>query len=341
MIPHTHTLERAGRLILDARVRPALHPPKRLGRWIALAAAAIAALGASACARKDTLKTLERVVLRDTVPAEASIWLDVAGRVWVGRPGALTEYDSTGRRLGRMRVPISGAPEVLWTVPGRIYLRTAGAATVIDGAGKALATRRSGSPLAADPRGKWVYTATRTGSVLGLGAQTLGPLWGWPDTGSPVSALAVSPLGDRVYVALAGSEAHDVNAGIEIRDALSGRLLSTYLTNGGVKALRAGPEGTLYGVLGGTVVALRHGPEGLKQVWSRDVGGIGHDNPDALRVSPDGSRVAVLARGSELNLLAAADGAVLEQSKRAPRDATWDAAGRLWVLGAREIQIVR
>jgi hypothetical protein len=309
---------------------------------IALAAAALlATLAGSACARKETLRTLERVPLPDTVPAQASLWLDVAGRVWIGRAGRLSAYDSTGRALGGMPVPLTGTPEVMWTVPGRIYLRTAAAAMVIDASGKTLGTRRSGAVLVADPRGKWVYTATRTGGVLGLANQSLAPLWGWPDAGSPVSALAVSPLGDRVYVALAGSEAHEVNAGIEIRDALSGRVLSTYLTNGGVKALRAGPEGTLYGVLGGAVVALRHGPEGLKQIWSRDIGGIGHETPDALRPSPDGTRLAVLARGYELHLLSAADGTVLEQSKQAPRDATWDAAGRLWVLGAREIRIVR
>jgi DNA-binding beta-propeller fold protein YncE len=323
-----------------AHIRPiALHLPKTLGRR-ALALLA-AALSLAACAKKDTLKTLERVELRDAVPDSATLWLDLAGRVWIGRAGALAAFDSTGRPLGTLPVALKGTPEVLWTAPGRIYLRGNAAATVLDGAGKVLATRRSAAPLAADPRGRWVYTATRTGSVMGLDAQKLGPLWGWPDAGSPVSALAVSPLGDRVYVALAGSGANDVNAGIEIRDALSGRLLSTYLTNGGVKALRVGPDGTLYGVLGGSVVALRHGPEGLKQLWSADVGGIGHGTPDGIRVSPDGARVAVLARGRELHLLAAADGAVLEQSKRAPRDARWDAAGRLWVLGEREIQIVR
>jgi hypothetical protein len=58
-------------------------------------------------------------------------------------------------------------------------------------------------------------------------------------------------------------------------------------------------------------------------------------------VSPNGGRIAVLARGKDLRLLAAADGKVLEESKQSPRDVAWDAAGRLWVLGAREIRIVR
>jgi hypothetical protein len=302
---------------------------------------AAALLASSACRKTDTLRTLERVALRDSVADGATLWVDRAGRVWIGRPGALAAYDSTGRELGRLPVALKGTPEILWTWPGRTYLRTDAAAAVLDSAGKQAGARRSGAPVVADPRGRWVYTASRTGSVMGLAPESLGARWGWPDAGSAVTALAVSPLGDRVYVALAGSDAHGVAPGIEIRDALSGRLLSTYRTDAGLKALKVGPDGTLYGVLGGTVVALRHGPEGLKQIWSRDLGGIGHGNPDALRVSPDGKRVAVLARGKELHLLAAADGKVLEESKRAPRDAAWDAGGRLWVLGPREIRIVR
>lgn len=296
---------------------------------------------ASACRKTDTLRTLERVALRDSVAADATLWLDPAGRVWIGGPGALAAFDSTGRPLERIAVPLKGTPEILWSWRGRTYLRTPTAAAVLDSSGRQAGVRRSGAPVAADPRGRWVYTASRTGSVMGLAPESLGARWGWPDAGSAVTALAVSPLGDRVYVALAGSDARGVTPGIEIRDALSGRLLSTFQTDAGLKALTAGPDGTLYGVLGGTVVALRHGPEGLKQIWSRDLGGIGHADPGVVRVSPDGKRVAVLARGRELHLLAAADGKVLEESKRAPRDAAWDAAGRLWVLGARELRIVR
>ena len=307
---------------------------------MALALAAAAWL-ATACRKTDTLRTLERVALRDSVAADATLWLDRIGRVWIGGPGALAAFDSTGRALGRLPVPLKGTPEIVWTAAGRTYLRTDSAAAVLDSKGARAGLRRSGAPVAADPRGRWLYTASRTGGVLGLAPESLGLRWGWPDAGSAVSALAVSPLGDRVYVALAGSDAHDVAPGIEIRDALSGRLLSTFHTDTRLTALQAGPDGTLYGVLGGTVVALRHGPEGLKQIWSRDLGGIGHATPNALRVSPDGARVAVLARGRELHLLAAADGKVLEESKRAPRDAAWDASGRLWVLGAREIRIVR
>jgi len=318
-----------------------VHLPKILGGPARLAAA-LAAVALAACAPKnETLRTLESVVLRDSVPVDATLWLDHAGRAWVGRAGSLTAFDTAGNALGGMAVPLRGTPQVLWTAKGRTYLRTAGAAAVANAQGRQAGVRRSEAPVAADPRGRWVYTATRTGSVLGLSPETLAARWGWPDAGSAVTSLAVSPLGDRVYVALAGNSARQVNAGIEIRDALSGRLLSTFLTDAGMKALQVGPDGTLYGVVGGSVMALRHGPEGLKQLWVRKMGGIGGPDPDALRVSPDGARVAVLERGRSLHLLAAADGKVLQESKRAPRDAAWDASGRLWVLGAREIRIVR
>jgi hypothetical protein len=150
-----------------------------------------------------------------------------------------------------------------------------------------------------------------------------------------------SPLADRVYVALAGSDRNDVPPSIEVHDALSGRLLSVYRTEAPARRLEVAPDGTLYGLIGGDVVALRHGREGLRPLWSRGFGGIGQPGADELRVSPSGARIAVLARGKALRLLAAADGKVLQEGKQSPRDVAWDAAGRLWVLGAREIRIVR
>ncbi|HEU4558907.1 MAG TPA: hypothetical protein VFS20_13700 [Longimicrobium sp.] len=325
------------------RIRPtAVHLPKTRGKRTRLALALAAALAAGACRNTtDTLRTLESVSLRDSVAADATLWLDPSGRVWIGGPGRVTAFDSTGQALGGMKVPLSGTPQILWSRPGHAWLRTAGAAVVVDAAGRQTGLRRSGAPVAADPRGRWIYSATGTGSVLGLAPESLGARWGWPDAGSAVSSLAVSPLGDRVYVALAGSERNNVAPAIQVRDALSGRLLSTFPTSSGIKELQVGPDGTLYGVLGGSVVALRHGRDGLKQLWARELGGLDRDDPNVLRVSPDGKRLAVVARGRELHLLATGDGKVLEESKRAPRDAAWDASGRLWVLGAREIRIVR
>jgi hypothetical protein len=132
-----------------------------------------------------------------------------------------------------------------------------------------------------------------------------------------------------------------VPSSIEVHDALSGRLLSAYRTDPEARRLEVAPDGTLYALIGGEVVALRHGREGLRPLWSKGFGGLGHPEADELRVSPSGARLAVVARGKDLRLLAAADGRVLQESKQSPRDVAWDAAGRLWVLGAKEIRIVR
>jgi hypothetical protein len=309
---------------------------------ISLAFALLAAVAAAGCAKRDTLRTLDRVALPDSVSAAATLAIDSLGRAWVGDSARLTAFDTAGRTLARVPVELKGAPRLLWIDSGRVVLRVPGASGVVDAVtGKPGAVRRSDAPLARDPRGRWVYTATRTGSVLGLDPTSLAPRWGWPDAGSAVAALAVSPLADRVYVALAGSDRNDVPPSIEVHDALSGRVLSTYRTAEPARRLEVAPDGTLYALVGGDVVALRHGREGLKPLWSRGFGGIGHAPADELRVSPSGGRIAVLARGKDLRLLAAADGKVLEESKQSPRDVAWDAAGRLWVLGAREIRIVR
>lgn len=308
----------------------------------AVVCAAAAVLVAACGGKKDTLKTLERVPLRDSVTEHATLTIDSAGRAWIGEPGRVTEIDSSGRTVDSLPVTLRGAPRLLWENGGRAYLRTDSSSAVVDArTGAPAGVRRSDAPLARDPRGRWVYTATRTGSVLGLDAQSLVPRWGWPDAGSRVSALAVSPLGDRVYVALAGSSRHHVPVSVQVRDALTGRVLSTWEAPDVVRAIEPAPDGTLFALIGNDVTALRHGAGGLVPLWSEGFGGIGRAPADALRVAPNGRRVAALARGSDLRLLSAADGTVLEESKRAPRDAAWDAAGRLWVLGPREIRIVR
>jgi hypothetical protein len=290
----------------------------------------------------ESLRTLERVALHDSVTRDATLALDAGGTAWIGQPGTLAAYDSAGHRLTGFGVALPGAPRLLWNDGARLTLRTPAGAAVAESSGTRLGgTRRSAAPLARDPRGHWVFSATANGSVLGLDPATLAPRWGWPDAGSRVSALAVSPLGDRVYVALAGNADHDVAPAIQVRDAFSGRLLATWPSGLEVRVLEAAPNGTLFAAVGDEVMALRPVPDGLKKVWATGFGGFGRARPDALRVSPGGDRLAALARGRELRLLASADGRVLQESKEAPRDAAWDVSGRLWVLGAREIRIVR
>jgi hypothetical protein len=311
------------------------------GRRSPSSALLLLVLLAAGCRKKDTLATLERVRLPAPASPAATLAIDSLGRAWVGDSARLVALDSAGHVLARVPVELKGAPRLLWLDSGRVVLRVPGAAAILDAAGKTAALRRSGAPLVQDPRRRWVFTASSTGSVLGLDPRSLAPRWGWPDAGSPVSALAVSPWGDRVYVALSGSGHNDVPSSIEVRDALSGRLLSVYRTSAPARRLETAPDGTLYALIGGDVVALRHGRAGLRPLWRHGFGGIGQADADELRVSPSGERIAVLARGKALRLLAARDGKVLQEGKQSPRDVAWDAAGRLWVLGEREIRIVR
>ncbi|HEY7768958.1 MAG TPA: hypothetical protein VIB55_12400, partial [Longimicrobium sp.] len=174
--------------------------------------------------------------------------------------------------------------------------------------------------------------------VVGLDAATLTPAWGWPETGTQALAVAVSPLGDRVYVSV--DEAEDGKAQVQVRDAATGRVLFRAEQASALRALAAAPDGTLFGVTEGAVVRLRHEGQVLRRVWS-----VSPKVGDAaeLRMDPTGRRVAVLGRGSgaTLAVLDAGDGRVLGQTKTAPLDAAFGVDGRLYLLERRAVRIVR
>jgi hypothetical protein len=77
--------------------------------------------------------------------------------------------------------------------------------------------------------------------------------------------------------------------------------------------------------------------------WDVPVAESGLPRADAVRVSPDGARVAVIARGRSggLRLLDARTGAVVGRTDEAPLDAAFGVEGRLWILNAREVRVVR
>ncbi|HEX8695559.1 MAG TPA: hypothetical protein VF746_24310 [Longimicrobium sp.] len=317
-------------------------PTDRRFPWLRAAVLALAALAAACGGGEGELRVLRTIPLPDSVAAGATLAVDSLERAWIGEPGRLTGVDSVGRPLARLAAGGPLAPRVLWTRGERLYVRAGPTLALIDPATRRrFGTRRLEAPVARDPRGRWIYAATGGGGVLGLGADSLAPRWGWPDAGSPVSALAVSALGDRVYVALEGSGRHDVEPAVQVRDAQSGRVLSTFATGEPVRALEPGPDNSLYALSGGDVVALRHGPQGLARLWSTDVTGLGFGGVDALRVSPSGARVAVLSREDGVRVLDARTGAVVGRTKQAPRDAAFDVGGRLWLLYPREIRIAR
>jgi DNA-binding beta-propeller fold protein YncE len=284
------------------------------------------------------MASLARVQLPDSVAAGATLAVDSLRRAWVGTPGRLTVYDTAGREASRLAAGGQLVPRVLWMSDSAVYVRAGGNVSVIDPGTRKRAGTRQVSPVARDPRGRWVYTAGRRGGVLGLAPGTLKIRWGWPDAGAAATALAVSPLGDRVYVALDASERNETAPAVEVRDAQSGRPLHRWEAPGPVTVLEAGPDNTLYAVSRGSILALRHGSEGLVVIWTSAVEG---DQP-RLRVSPTGTRVAVLGNGDEgVRLLETGSGKVVGRTDEAPRDAAFDVGGRLWVLYPREIRIIR
>lgn len=138
---------------------------------------------------------------------------------------------------------------------------------------------------------------------------------------------------------------------MQVRDAQTGRVLASLDTGEPVRALVAGPDGTLFGVAqedeaggAGRVFALRPGPAGLAEAWAVSLRRLGLEVPVRLRLSPAGDRVAVFAgagrEGGGLRVLDAA-GRVTGQMPEAPLDAAFDAAGRLHLLGPRELRTIR
>ncbi|HEY0037809.1 MAG TPA: hypothetical protein VGB66_14030 [Longimicrobium sp.] len=309
----------------------------RAGAVMMVAAAVLAA-----CERaEDTLGTVRRVPLPDSVADGATLAVDSARQLWIGTPGRLMALDSAGRAVRVVQTPGTEAPRLLGQSEGRLGI-AAGERVAVAAAGSARAAGGWSSAavrtLAADPRGAWVFAANRRGGVVGLDAATLTPAWGWPETGTQALAVAVSPLGDRVYVSV--DEAEDGKPQVQVRDAATGRVLFRAEQADALRALAAAPDGTLFGVADGAVVRLRHEGQVLRRVWS-----VSPKVGDAaeLRMDPTGRRVAVLGRGSgaTLAVLEAGDGRVLGQTKTAPLDAAFGVDGRLYLLERRAVRIVR
>lgn len=309
----------------------------RAGAVMMMAAAVLAA-----CERaEDTLGTVRRVPLPDSLPDGAILAVDSARHLWIGTPGRLMALDSAGRAVRVVQTPGTEAPRLLGEREGRLGI-AAGERVAVAAEGSARAsggwTSAAVRTLAADPRGAWVFAANRRGGVVGLDAATLTPAWGWPETGTQALAVAVSPLGDRVYVSV--DEAEDGKPQVQVRDAASGRVLFRAEQADALRALAVAPDGTLFGVANGTVVRLRHEGQVLRRLWS-----VSPRAGDAaeLRVDPTGRRVAVLGRGSgaTLAVLDAGDGRVLGQTKTAPLDAAFGVDGRLYLLERRAVRIVR
>lgn len=261
----------------------------------------------------------------------------------------LLEPDS-GRPVAR--VPLAGLDSAVFlrNDSTAVFLRSrAGALSTHDPRSGQLRARRpaGGGSLAVDPRGRWIYSTVRNGGVLGLDARTLQPQWGWPESGRAATALAVAPLGDRVYLALAGDEDEGVSPSIRVLDAQTGEALLEMDQELPVRQLIASTEGWIFGRSeedgAGAVFALRHHGGELQPIWSLSLRRLGLGAGAELRVAPGGARVAVLSRGEAAGIavLDGHTGAVLERTEKPPLSAAFDGRGRLLLLDSGAIGVVR
>ncbi|HEX8431309.1 MAG TPA: PQQ-binding-like beta-propeller repeat protein [Longimicrobium sp.] len=313
------------------------------GGWLCLAML----LGAGGCRKRGgEIPTLRRIPFAAPVSARATLTVDGGGRLWVGDSLRVMSIDTMGRVTASLPVPAGAVPRVLRVGGGRVTVsRGPRTLTVIDAAtGRVLHDRRSrlDAPVALEPRGRWAYTVKAGGGVLGLDS-ALAMKWGWPEGGSRSGALAVSPLGDRVYLALDGSDERDLDPTVQTRDAFSGRVLGAWVAPAPVRGLEPGADGRIAGWDADAVFLLRHAEAGVEEAWRVSLGKLGLKRIDGVRVAPDGGHVAVIARGEGggVRVLDAADGRVVAREDEAPTDAAWDVRGRLLVLRAREIRVAR
>jgi hypothetical protein len=295
------------------------------------------------------LKPGRRADLPAPAPASASLRIDALGREWVVGPGTAMVVD-TGRapRISRIAAgPGTALPAPPWDPAGRLYADTArqALAEMALRAGVKAPSLRLAGPVARDPRGRWIYATIRHAGVVGMTADSLHTLWGWPHAGPAATALAVSPLADRVYLALDSSTVEGTDPRVQVRDQQSGRVLATLAQPAAVRWLAVAGSGVLYGYAEaegkGSVVALGHVVGGLEERWRVTLRRVGLDAPAAVRVSPAGDRVAVFGRrGGGVRLLDGATGAVIGHEDESPLDAAFDAGGRLHLLYPRRTEII-
>ncbi|HET6764964.1 MAG TPA: hypothetical protein VFH27_14870 [Longimicrobiaceae bacterium] len=312
-----------------------------------LCAAAFAALLAGCREEGKALPSTRKVSLPAPAAAGASLRLDALGREWIVAGGQAMVVD-TGRapRVSRIAAG-AGSPLAapMWDLSGRLYADSSRSALaeIAARAGIAPPGIKLTGPVARDPRGRWIYGTLRHAGIVGLRADSLRVLWGWPHAGPAATALAASPLGDRVYLALDASETEGTEPRVQVRDQQTGRVLADAKQPMPARSLVAAGDGFLYGYAEadgtGAVFSLRHVPDGLEERWRTSLRHAGMTAPAAVRLSPTGERLAVFGEGG-VRLLDARTGTVVGHLNERPRDAAFDARGQLHLLYAARTEVI-
>lgn len=290
--------------------------------------------------------TARRIPLAAPVSRAASAAFDEGARLWVVDRGVLTALDTVrGAPLARIPLGSPGPYRIAGIDTTAVYLRSGTRIVSVGRRDGRVRARRTGvgeGGFAADPRGGDAYVVIAHGGVLGVSPGSLRPRWSWPERGPTGTAVGVSPLGDRVYLALTGGEGGDR---VLTRDWQTGRILADDEAPGRVRTLRVGGDGTVYALAGEGwgrhLAALRPGPGGLEEAWSRPLRAVGVGDSVRVAVSPAGGRLALLdTRAGVVRLLDGRTGEVLRGAEGVA-DADFAPDGSLYLLTPREIHVVR
>lgn len=283
-----------------------------------------------------------RVVRLAAEVADASaLHVGPDGRVWLGGPGWAAALDtSAGAVLRHRDLAGDAAVSVLGISGGRVYLRMPERLVAMDPELEEVSGERKAAPadpFAFDPRRRVVFQGSAGGAVEALGPAGLRARWAWPKLGPPVTALASSPEGDRLYVAMAGDSAVLLS-----RDVQTGRVVWRAELPAAATALDVGADGVIYALTeedgDATALALRPSAGGTQPVWRRSLG----LERARMRVAPGGGRLVVFSSGEEagIRVLDTADGAVLRGAESGPLDAGWSAGGELYLLYPGELRVL-
>jgi hypothetical protein len=304
---------------------------------------------AAQCRPAPTLESRPYFDLLPAAYAPAAIAVSPEGTVWIGEAGAVSEFGADGARLRRVELGAPAAASITAFGAETMLLRTAAELVVVDrrtGAVRARAAADGAAEPLLTERIGYLLQPVPSGAVLASDLDSLRHRWSWPRLDRAPTASAVSPLGDRVYMAVvATAAAAPPSSELLIRDLQSGRILGRRSWEGAVHAMQAAANGDLFLLQrnGDRAFLLRVRPQAddLEVVWRQRL--APWEGEMRLRVAPDATRIAVLSgrAGDGVTIVDGARGATVAALNEHPIDAVFAADGTLLLLYDAEVRVLR